>query len=178
VFGLMEENLDSVKATQSELRARTNEHEYETFQVIAAGLTADEIAARLVDVMNERNQIFDDFVGGENEAVAAINEQLDRQELISQALNEPTDLGGAPDLEDTIARLDSRLDWIDTGLERFEQVQRALESGAGTLGAEALADLGDHAKEEAKIIAGLVDDAQRAMTTSSKMRRCRRRGSS
>src|SRR5262245_56503447 len=42
VFGPMEENLDSVKATQDQLRTLANQQEYETFKVIVAGLTADE----------------------------------------------------------------------------------------------------------------------------------------
>jgi hypothetical protein len=163
VFELMEANLDKVRVTQAELRDRSNQHEYETFKVIAADLTVDEIADQLIEVMDRRNQIFQAFSALESEAVQAVNQQLDRQALITKVLNEKK---RATDLNGTLERIDARLKWIDTALERFEQVQQGVDpeaAGPGTDVPGRLSELGEDAATNAQVIRTLVGDAQKAI---------------
>jgi hypothetical protein len=194
VFGPMEENLDKVKSTQARLRKLTSDHEYETFKVIAAGLTAEDVGGRLVDLMRDRIAAFDDLVGRERQAIKDVNAELDRQKLISAAITQDLEIGmaaaekegsqsridrlnqqlnleqqiGERSLGQTLERVEIWLDWIDKGLQRFNQAQNALADLAGDseIGGKVgtiFSELGDDAKKNAEILGGFVGDAQNAI---------------
>jgi hypothetical protein len=130
-FEPMEKNIDAVRATQTKLRAMTNQHEYETFRDILADLTVTEIAARLTDAMTDRDAIMVRLANAEKRAVTGVNEALDRQKHIAKLSKETTTKN--PTLLDTVTRLTERIDWIDERLDLVAKLHSAVgKTGAGT----------------------------------------------
>ena len=147
VFAPMAENLDAVRETQISLRRLTEAHERETFLRVLARADPDTIARRLIRAMQQRNEVFQTLRTRADEAAAAVNAALDRQQLIVKQLRDTpkTDAGGT--LLATIARVNGRLKWL------------------GEL-REGLADLGDRPASGA--VAGAVTEAGKTAATDDK----------
>jgi vacuolar-type H+-ATPase subunit E/Vma4 len=124
VFTPMEENLDAVRATQEKLWRLTDAHEFETFRSVFNRMGAEELGVRVVEALEKYNGANTFILQREAAAARAINEQLDRQALITQILNDSTaqNASARSSLDETIKRIKTRLDWIEAAQARLTAV--------------------------------------------------------
>jgi hypothetical protein len=123
VFAPMEQNAHSVQSVQDKLRQLTDTHERETFVVILPRLTPADISLRLAKAMDKRNEVFAALRDSEDKATRAVNDELNRQAIISGILK---DAAANSDTTATLERLKQRLAWLDGVSQAFGKLNEAL----------------------------------------------------
>lgn len=107
VFTPMEENLDAVRTTQKKLRRLTDAHEFEAFRGVFHRLDAEKLAVRVVEALESYNGGYTFVLESEAASSRSINEQLDRQALITDILNDSTaqNSSAQSSLDDALKRI-------------------------------------------------------------------------
>jgi hypothetical protein len=125
VFTPMEQNLDAVRSTQEKLRRLTDLHEFETFRGVLHRLGAEELGVRVVEALEKYNGANTFILEREAAAARSINDQLDRQALITKILNDSSAESAAARsrLDTTLKRIKTRLDWIEAAQSRLAAVK-------------------------------------------------------
>jgi hypothetical protein len=97
---------------------------------------AEELGVRVVEALEKYNGANTFILQREAAAARAINEQLDRQALITQILNDSTaqNASARSSLDETIKRIKTRLDWIEAAQARLTAVAEL--AGASKPGAD------------------------------------------
>ncbi len=125
VFEPMEQNLDAVRSTQEKLRELTNKHELETFKIIVASMKADDIAKELVEVMNDRIELFESIEESQRNIAITINNGLDRQTSLKKFLNET--IKDKTNLEEALKRVKARLVWVEKIVDNAAKLRDKLD---------------------------------------------------
>jgi hypothetical protein len=168
VFAPMEENLDAVWATQTKLRRLTDQHELDTFRENFNRLGPDRIATRIVESLESRDTVMRKISADQAAAMRAVNEGLDRQELISKVLNDKPAAGFEGNVGRTLARVDGRLTWVAAVIENVKRVQetagaRPPSGPSGGEIARVVARTSGRIADEEKVLREVVAAADKAL---------------
>jgi len=166
VFTPMEENLDAVRGTQEKLRRLAGAHEFETFKGVFSRMDADELGGRVVEALESSNGAYTFLLDRERDAAQSINDQLDRQAIITRILRDGTgqDPSARSSLEGALKRIRARLDWIEAARSRLAAVPE-LAGAAGSAGDVAGVVFGglDASTDTGKAVAEAVRAAEQSL---------------
>lgn len=125
VFGVMEKNLDAAVRVRRGVDAVLDESVAMTFTSALATLSSEEIATEVELAVLAHAEAGDAIESAVDDAVKGVNESLDAQAVIANAIREEKGTG----LTDTVARIDSRVDWILGKAKYFRKAAEALNAG-------------------------------------------------
>ena len=128
VFVPMEQNFDSMLNTEEKLSGLANKDAYESLKRIIAAMSADGIAKKIVETMNDRLIIIEEIEENGSGTVKSINEELDRQAYLTNILNEK---GTSTDKFDaTLKRVEKRLELVENIVTNASKLGDSLKKGS------------------------------------------------
>ncbi len=137
IFNPMLENLAAAGNVQDKLRTRDDQSFMKSFEEDFPRLTAEELAQHLLIAISQRIVAFHQIEKAISTAVIAVNDQLDRQSIITNHLRDAVD--DKSNIEVAIDRIKNRITWIEGRIEKVDEVRAGL-SKPGNKAGKALSD--------------------------------------